>query len=134
MRKLSVIIIIIVLTTAVIVLDNYFHSSGEGSVLRIGSQSPRPGIYQGRASGFAGEIVVEVIFERSVSGTTVMKSIRIIHSEDIDKYWKKAEDNIVERILQSQDTDVDAVTGATHSSRGILEAVKDAYKKAVQGI
>jgi len=134
MKKMSAVLIIIAMMVFVVMLDNYLQSFWKSPVLLIGSQAPRPGIYQGRAPGFAGEIIVDVVFEESASVGIMMESIHIIHSEEIGKYWESARDKTVERVLQLQSTDVDTVTGATHSSKGILEAVKDAYKKAVQGI
>ena len=43
---------------------------------------------------------------------------------------KKAEATIVERIIASQSTNVDAVSGATNSSRVIMNAVQIAIEKA----
>jgi uncharacterized protein with FMN-binding domain len=39
---------------------------------------------------------------------------------------------VIERIVEEQSTDVDVVTGATMSSRVIMNAVEDALKKAVK--
>jgi len=46
--------------------------------------------------------------------------------------WKgdKANEIISERIVAEQSTDVDAVSGATHSSRVIMNAVQEALEKA----
>lgn len=43
---------------------------------------------------------------------------------------KKAEPVIPQRIIENQSTDVDVVTGATHSSRVIMNAVQKALEKS----
>ena len=46
--------------------------------------------------------------------------------------WKgsKAESPIIKRIIENQSTDVDAVSGATNSSRVIMNAGQRAIEKA----
>ncbi len=46
-------------------------------------------------------------------------------------YLQKAWKPVIRNILKAQKADVDAVTGATYSSYGIMEAYADAYEKAV---
>jgi uncharacterized protein with FMN-binding domain len=59
---------------------------------------------------------------------------RIIDAELISHFssWKgrKAEEIILKRIIKHQSTRVDAVTGATNSSRVIMNAVQRAVEKA----
>jgi uncharacterized protein with FMN-binding domain len=58
---------------------------------------------------------------------------KIIKIEIVEhQAWKggKAETPIVERIIVSQSTYVDAVSGATNSSRVIMNAVQNAIEKA----
>ena len=45
-------------------------------------------------------------------------------------YFDKCKDKVVSEILEAQNTDVDAVSGATYSSNGIKKAVLDALKQA----
>ena len=55
----------------------------------------------------------------------------MINNEGDDKpYLDKASKGVVARILSTQNTKVDAVSGATYSSNGIIEAVEKALKKA----
>ena len=45
-------------------------------------------------------------------------------------FSKQIVDKVVSEILEAQNTDVDAVSGATYSSNGIKKAVLDALKQA----
>ena len=48
-------------------------------------------------------------------------------------FGAKAYGKIEPRIVEKQSPDVDAVTGATHSSNNIMNAVRDALRKAERG-
>ena len=85
----------------------------------------RDGTYYGRGKGFAGNITVAVVIEAGK-----ISSISITETNDDDNFIKKAS-GIISSIIATQSTNVDAVSGATYSSRGIIEAVRDALKQAV---
>ena len=86
----------------------------------------RDGVYTGTGTGFNGRITVSV----TISGGKITK-ISVINNEGDDKpYLDKASKGVVARILRTQNTKVDAVSGATYSSNGIIEAVEKALKKA----
>ncbi|MCB7088065.1 FMN-binding protein [Enterocloster bolteae] len=51
------------------------------------------------------------------------------HSETAGIY-EAAENKVVKSIIRRQTTETDSVSGATNSSRGIMEAVSDALKQA----
>lgn len=92
----------------------------------LDGSSFRDGVYTGTGTGFNGKITVSV----TVSGGRITK-ITIIKNEGDDKpYLDKASKGVVARILSTQNTKVDAVSGATYSSNGIIEAVEKALKKA----
>ncbi len=64
-----------------------------------------------------------------------IKSHTIVRIEIIEhQAWKgkQAESMVLERILAAHSTDVDAVSGATNSSRVIMNAVHKAVEKAYQ--
>lgn len=87
----------------------------------------RDGVYTGTGTGFNGRITVSV----TISGGRITK-ISVINNEGDDKpYLDKASKGVIARILSAQNTKVDAVSGATYSSNGIIEAVEKALKKAV---
>ena len=85
----------------------------------------KDGIYDGSYKGGPNRASVRV----------TIKHHRIVDIEIIEhQAWKgkKAEMPIVERIIASQSTRVDAVSGATNSSRVIMNAVHKAIEKAYQ--
>lgn len=83
----------------------------------------RDGIYEGSYRGGPNKAVVRVsILEGKIS------SIEVVEHQA----WRgrKAKKPVVERIIATQSTTVDAVSGATNSSRVIMNAVQDAVQKA----
>lgn len=82
------------------------------------------GFYTGKARGFRNYIEVEI----------QIKSDEIIDIQVIEQHedyrWYKRAVSIIDTILTQQSTDVDLISGATYSSRGIRDAVKEALKKA----
>ncbi len=84
----------------------------------------KDGSYTGTGTGFGGALTVRV----KISGGKI-KSIKILKHSDGEAYVQKAS-SILQSILRQQGTNVDAVSGATYSSAGILEAVRDALSKA----
>ena len=85
----------------------------------------KDGTYQGTATGFGGDITVEVtIADGKITDLTILSA----EKED-SAYLTMAKD-IIPEILDTQSADVDTISGATFSSTGILEAVNDALSKA----
>lgn len=85
----------------------------------------KDGTYTGEAEGFGGTIQVSVTVEAgSISEITIDSA----DGED-NAYLTMAED-VIETILKAQSADVDTVSGATYSSTGIREAVRNALKEA----
>ena len=81
------------------------------------------GTYEGSDRGGPNKAIVEV----------TIKDNSIVHIKIVQhQAWrgKKAEETIVERIIAQQSTRVDAVSGATNSSRVIMNAVQRALEKA----
>ena len=83
------------------------------------------GSYEGTSHGFGGPIKVRVVIKKGK-----IKSIKVLsHSGETPSYFNKAK-SVIKRILNAQNPNVDTVSGATYSSGGIREAVKNALKKA----
>jgi uncharacterized protein with FMN-binding domain len=83
----------------------------------------KDGIYEGSYRGGPNKAVVRVsIVKRKISSIQVLEH----------QAWRgrKAEKPVVERIIATQSTSVDAVSGATNSSRVIMNAVQNAVEKA----
>ena len=82
------------------------------------------GIYTAEAMGFEGKITVQVtVAEDKITDITVLSA------EDEEEYLSRAK-QVIPAILEGQSPNVDAVSGATYSSTGILNAVKLALAKA----
>ena len=56
----------------------------------------------------------------------ILTDIKILEHEDDEPYFSDAKQEIIPAIIENQSVDVDGVSGATFSSEGIIEAVKDA--------
>lgn len=106
--------------------DKSQNESGSGQEAVKGTY--KDGTYTGTGKGFRGNISVSV----TVKDSKIVK-IQILKNEKDDAaYFKKAQ-GVIDLILKAQGTDVDVVSGATFSSRGIIAAVNDALKKALAG-
>jgi len=81
--------------------------------------------YTGVGQGYAGEIQAEVTMQGSK-----IKAIKVLESTDTPGLSTQAFDVMIERIIAKQGVDVDLVSGATGSSRGLLEAVEEAIAKS----
>ena len=95
-----------------------------------GSFPYKDGIYYGTAAGFQGDIKVAVALQDQT-----IKAVLILENEDDETFFNRAK-VVADRIVDGQKTDVDLVSGATYSSRGIQNAVKQALenaKKATNG-
>lgn len=84
----------------------------------------KDGTYYGTGKGFAGTMKVKV----DISGGKIV-SISIVSTKDGDSYVKNAS-SLLDTIVEKQSTNVDTVSGATFSSRGIIAAVRSALSQA----
>lgn len=93
------------------------------STVATGSQQGKykDGIYKGTADGYQSTIAVTV----TVKGSKIT-DVKVDSINDTPGYYERAQNGIPSEIIKAQSTDVDAVSGATHSSDGIINAVKDA--------
>ena len=103
---------------------------GAGSTVTPTTQVPADGYvdgtYTGSGTGFGGTITVQV----TVSNHKIA-SINILDaSSETASYFANAQ-GVVSRIISSQSPNVDAVSGATYSSNGIITAVQNALSQAI---
>ncbi len=84
-----------------------------------------PGTYIATAKGHEGDVKLEVEFS-----SDAIKSIKILEHEETDNIGSNAIDRLPGEIVDKQSLDVDVVSGATFSSKAILEAVEDAVVQA----
>lgn len=100
-----------------------------------GSQTPgkllmgghyKDGTYSGTATGFEPGLTVSVVIK-----SNTIQSVKVISSNETPKYLSRAAGRVTQAIVTSQSTNVDTVSGATYSSRGIMDAVDNALAKAL---
>ncbi len=84
------------------------------------------GKHRGKGEGFASTFVVDVTV---VGG--IIKRIEAINSSVIAEYSEEVWSLMIERIIKEQSLEVDVVSGATYSSKGIKDAVQDAFNSSV---
>lgn len=84
----------------------------------------KEGIYYGTAEGYSGDVSVAVVIqEKSI------KAILITETSDDEAFFQRAM-GVVKNVLKTQSMEVDTVSGATYSSKGILGAIQNALKQA----
>lgn len=112
-------------------------SSGSSAASSVGSSNSsnsstnslyEDGTYEGSGIGFK---------RRTTTVSVVVQDGKIsnISTEstgDDKPFYERAFSSVVEDIIDSQSTDVDTVSGATYSSRGIMDAVADALSGAAK--
>ena len=79
------------------------------------------GTYTGKATGYKGETQVQV----TVSNGNI-NNIEVLSTGDDNEFFNRAKSTIINDIISTQSTNVVAVSGATFSSNGIINAVKNA--------
>lgn len=84
----------------------------------------KDGTYYGSGTGFGGTTTVKVV----ISGGRIT-AITIQSTNDDNSYIQSAS-ALISKIIAGQSTNVDTVSGATYSSVGIIQAVRDALSQA----
>lgn len=86
------------------------------------------GTYTGEGQGASGTIKVEVNVEKGK-----IKEVNLIEHNETKTLVEGVQDNMIPEIIENQSTEgVEAVAGATNSSKGVLEAVNKALELAVK--
>lgn len=105
--------------------SNNNSSSDDNNSTVIGTVPYKEGIYYGTAEGYSGDVSVAVVIQEKT-----IKAILITESSDDEAFFNRAMD-VVKKVIRTQKTDdVDTVSGATYSSKGLLNAIKNALKQA----
>ena len=103
--------------------SNNKRANAKGTVA-IGNKDLKDGIYTGSGQGFNGPIRVRVTISKGS-----ITNVEILSHSDDNPYFGRAR-SVISKILGKADKSVDTVSGATYSSRGILDAVRNALSKA----
>jgi uncharacterized protein with FMN-binding domain len=88
----------------------------------------RDGTYTGIADGYGPDLTVEVTAENNL-----ISNIEILsHNERGSSFYAPAIKQIPAEIIKNQSISVDAVSGSTYTSYGIMNAVGDALSEAIE--
>jgi uncharacterized protein with FMN-binding domain len=85
------------------------------------------GTYEGTGAGFGGDITVAVTIEADE-----ITQIDVLSADGEDPAYYDQAVSVLAAILERQETEVDTVSGATFSSKGLIEATQQALEKAVK--
>lgn len=86
-------------------------------------QNLTDGIYTGSADAFRGDVEVQVTVEKQK-----VTDISILSYCDTEEYFFRAAPAVIEQMKAEQSLNVDAVSGATYSSKGVIHAVANALE------
>lgn len=104
-------------------------AQGQGSTSTPTTSVPaggyKDGTYQGSGTGFGGTITVQV----TISGGKIAAIDILSASGETGSYFASAK-GVISKMISGQTPNVDAVSGATYSSNGIIQAVQNALSKA----
>ena len=110
----------------IVVLEDEAVASADSEALSYIEQSVyEDGIWTGTALGYNDNITVTV----TISGGKITE-ISVVEGYDDEPYYDWARDEIPQNIIEAQTTNIDTVSGATFSSKGIIQAVEAALENA----
>lgn len=84
----------------------------------------KDGTYTGSADGFRSTIEVSV----TISGGMIT-DVEVTQENDTPQFFQRAQ-SVIDSIINAQSADVSTISGATYSSTGIINAVKEALLQA----
>lgn len=102
-------------------------TSSNSSVQAITSiDNINDGSYEGSGIGFGGPMSVEITIQNKE-----ITNIKVLEQRETSGYFEEAFREISYEITESQNLNVDAISGATSTCRGFLNAIKDAVNKSI---
>ena len=110
-------------------------SASEGQVEVVSDESEslptyKEGTFTGTGTGFGGTITITIQMAKSDNDVVVINDIQAEQEKETPEYWEEAL-VILDKIKAANSTQgVDVVSGATRSSKGILEGAEEALTKA----
>ncbi|HEX3038693.1 MAG TPA: FMN-binding protein [Caproiciproducens sp.] len=107
--------------------QNTEQAASSSSAAPSANGSYKDGTYSGTGNGFRGATTVSVV----VAGGKITE-VSVESYQDDDRFFNRAYSEVTQEIISSQSAEVDAVSGATFSSNGIMSAVADALKSAAK--
>lgn len=104
--------------------QNSNNNSNDNATAEAGKFPYKEGVYYGTAEGYLDDIKVAIVIQDKT-----LKAVVIVEENDDETFFKRAR-AVAENMVKKQTVDVDVVSGATYSSKGIIGAVKEALKEA----
>jgi uncharacterized protein with FMN-binding domain len=86
----------------------------------------KDGTYEGFGLGFGGRINTEVTIKYNK-----IINIKILSHSETEGYYEEVFRDLSYEITESQNLNLDAISGATSTSRGFLNSVRDAVNKSL---
>ena len=83
------------------------------------------GTFEGTGTGYGGPITVSITLEHDV-----LTDVQVLSHDAEDPAYYVLAEGLTSKVLAAQSTEVDAASGATFSSKGILEAIDNALAEA----
>lgn len=123
-RHLCQVVILLFISFLLISCGDNNHNSNTSSIEEL-ITSVSDGTYTGVGEGLKGEIKVKVIVE---DGKIV--AINVIEYSETEHIAGGAIKEVPQKIIKAQSSKVDVYSGATHASKGIIEAVENALASA----
>lgn len=104
-------------------------AAGVGTVSTPVAEVPKDGYkdgtYTGSGTGFGGTITVQVIVKnQKIASVSILSA-----PAETSSYLAKAQ-GVIDKVISRQTPNVDAVSGATYSSNGIIQAIQSALANA----
>lgn len=99
--------------------------AAKGNATEVGEIKFTPGTYNGKGSGYGGEVELAVTFSEDA-----ITNIEVVASKETDHVGTPAFDIVCKDIIDYTSTGVDGLSGATFTSNAILAAVEDAAAQA----
>lgn len=124
--RIYVNISLVLLITVFILLPITGPRANREAMIKI--EGLKDGTFIGTGTGFGGNIEVEVIIE----GNRI-KDINVLSHNETKGYYEEVFRTLSKDIVEIQNLNIDAISGATTTSRGFLNAVRRGISQALEG-
>ncbi|MCI8549227.1 MAG: FMN-binding protein [Lachnospiraceae bacterium] len=120
-------LIVVLFIAFFVVMETKLLVGGGSADAALGANGYNAGEYTGTGNGNNGQIKVKVTFS-----DTEIESVEILEHSESAGICEPAIEQLPGQIISAQSFKVDAVSGATMTSNGIMQAVKDAMSQAAK--
>ncbi|MFA5523124.1 MAG: FMN-binding protein, partial [Tissierellales bacterium] len=101
--------------------------SGQASIEDVSLGALKDGSYRGESKGFATKITTEV---KITNGK--ITEIKVINHKESKGWYEEVFMVIPEKIIEKQRLNVDVISGATKSSKGLINSIDNAVRKSLK--